>query len=163
MDFRMDDGDTMDKTEFLEVLRQRLAETLTYEKVEENIHYYENYISERTNQGYSEKQVIEELGDPLLIAKTIMSAGGEDTRTNTVIYDETPDIGEGENGSWNDPGMEMKSIHTQVRGGCLLAAVIVVLVVAVILWFVGSVISILLPILIPLLVIMMVIAYVKQK
>ena len=62
----------MSRTEFLHALQGRLAETLPREKVEENVRYYDSYIIEEMRKGKTEEEVIKELGDPLLIAKTIM-------------------------------------------------------------------------------------------
>ena len=53
--------------------------------------------------------------------------------------------------------------QTRSRGGCLLAAVIFVVVVAMILWAAGTVLIHLLPILIPLMIVLLVVAYFKQK
>ena len=39
--------------------------------VEENVRYYDGYISDEVRKGRSEEEVIEEIGDPRLIARTI--------------------------------------------------------------------------------------------
>ena len=54
-------------------------------------------------------------------------------------------------------------MEIKTRGGCLLAAIIFVVIVAMILWAAGTVLIHLLPVLIPAMVILMVVAYFKQK
>ena len=61
----------MRKEEFLEKLRARLSQTMSQQEVTAQIRYYENYIQEQIQNGRSEEEVLTELGDPLLIAKTL--------------------------------------------------------------------------------------------
>lgn len=61
----------MRKEEFLEKLRARLSQTMSVQEVTAQVHYYENYIQEQMRNGRSEEEVLAELGDPLLIAKTL--------------------------------------------------------------------------------------------
>lgn len=60
----------MNKKEFLDVLRQTLAGEVSSSTIDQNIQYYNQYISSRGIE--NEEKVIEELGDPRLIAKTII-------------------------------------------------------------------------------------------
>lgn len=62
----------MRKEEFLEKLRARLSQTMSQQEVTAQIRYYENYIQEQIQNGRSEEEVLTELGDPLLIAKTLV-------------------------------------------------------------------------------------------
>ncbi len=61
----------MDKAEFLSVLRESLEGYIPMEEVEHNVNFYRNYFKE---SDLSEKDMIEELGDPRLIARTIIDA-----------------------------------------------------------------------------------------
>ncbi len=61
----------MDKTEFLSILREALNQEVNPAVIEQNIRYYDQYISSSSEE---EKRKIEELGDPRLIAKTIIEA-----------------------------------------------------------------------------------------
>jgi uncharacterized membrane protein len=69
----------MDKKEFLSILREALEGEVDSRVVEQNISFYNDYISSQANK--SEEEVIEEIGDPRLIAKTIIetesSSGGQ--------------------------------------------------------------------------------------
>lgn len=62
----------MDKREFLEVLRQSLSGEVKPEVIDENIKYYDQYIGVKSVD--SEEEILGELGDPRLIAKTIIEA-----------------------------------------------------------------------------------------
>lgn len=62
----------MRRKEFLDVLRQQLSGQLQEGKVAAHIRYYEDYIQSQVNKGISEKEVLESLGDPRLIAKTLL-------------------------------------------------------------------------------------------
>ena len=104
---------------------------------------------------------MEELGDPLLIAKTIMDTSEEDTQQQTFYEETAGDTGTED--SWRDRDSQVRHYELQSKGGCLLAAIIIVVVIALILWLVGSVISFLLPVLIPLVIILLVVAYFKQR
>ncbi len=69
----------MDRETFLRELRIALQGQISQVKVNENLAYYENYIMEQSRKGRTEEQVIEELGNPRLIAKTIID-------TTDVLY-----------------------------------------------------------------------------
>lgn len=150
----------MRKEEFLEKLRARLSQTMSVQEVTAQIRYYENYIREQVQSGRSEEEVLEELGDPLLIAKTLMDV--QETQETyscpeSNIYDE-----QGEQEA-DDAQKELHRMKIKTRGGCLLAAIIFVVIVAMILWAAGTVLIHLLPVLIPVMVILLVVAYFKQK
>lgn len=60
----------MNKREFLETLRQALVGEVNQDIIDQNIKYYDDYIS--THFEYDEAAILHELGDPRLIAKTII-------------------------------------------------------------------------------------------
>ena len=119
----------MRKEEFLEKLRARLSQTMSQQEVTAQIRYYENYIQEQIQNGRSEEEVLTELGDPLLIAKTLVDVQEtqeEYSHPETNVYEER---GGQESG---DAQRELHRMEIKTRGGCLLAAVIFVVVVAMI-------------------------------
>ncbi len=59
----------MNKKEFLNILRESLEGEVKHDIIEQNIRYYDQYISSQNN---SENEVIERLGNPRLIARTII-------------------------------------------------------------------------------------------
>lgn len=64
----------MSKQEFLQRLRDTLTGEVPGHIIEENIRFYNEYISTEVNSGTREEDVIASIGDPRLIAKTIMEA-----------------------------------------------------------------------------------------
>ncbi len=62
----------MKKNEFLAQLGKALENELDTQKVKEYVEYYEEYIQGEMKQGLSETEVIDQLGDPWAIAKTIL-------------------------------------------------------------------------------------------
>ena len=60
----------MSKKEFLATLQEALAGQIPEEEIANQLDYYKSYI----NNSDSEKQVLEELGDPRLIARTIVAS-----------------------------------------------------------------------------------------
>lgn len=61
----------MNKLEFIDSLRRSLSSINDYNFVNDTIAYYENYIETQVRMGKTEEQVMRELGDPRLIAKSI--------------------------------------------------------------------------------------------
>lgn len=62
----------MNKEEFLQGLQNALAGEVPPAVVRENLNYYNEYIKTEINKGRSEAEIMEELGDPRLIARTII-------------------------------------------------------------------------------------------
>lgn len=66
----------MEKQEFLEKLRTALSGRLAPEIVTDTVRYYEDYINTETRMGREEQEVMDSLGDPRLIARTIIETKG---------------------------------------------------------------------------------------
>jgi len=84
----------MNKIEFAEQLRRSLSVIEDYTFVNDTIAYYENYIESQIRMGKSEEQVMQELGDPRLIAKSICAsheAEGNTQEQNSYSYSERKD------------------------------------------------------------------------
>jgi len=62
----------MNKHEFINILRQRLITELPESRVQDHILYYSEYIDNEIKFGKTEEEVIASLGDPRLIARTIL-------------------------------------------------------------------------------------------
>lgn len=62
----------MTRTEFLEQLRQALQGNMNQTLVNEHLQYYEKYIIEESRKGRSEQEVVDFLGNPRLIARTLI-------------------------------------------------------------------------------------------
>ena len=66
----------MTRQEFLEELRITLQGEMNQGRINEHLHYYDTYIMEESRKGKTEEQVLEELGNPRLIAKTLIDTEG---------------------------------------------------------------------------------------
>ena len=64
----------MDRQEFLQGLDAALEGEISAGAKQSNLTYYRDYISEEISRGRSEDEVMAELGDPRLIARTIVDA-----------------------------------------------------------------------------------------
>lgn len=73
----------MTKQEFLEELKQALSGEVSAEVLMDSYRYYSTYIEDEMRNGKSEEQVLEELGKPSLIARSIIAA-----HTGARIVDE---------------------------------------------------------------------------
>ena len=67
----------MTRQEFLERLREALESELDRRNVQENVDYYNSYIIEETAKGRKESDVIAELGDPWVIARSVIGMAGD--------------------------------------------------------------------------------------
>ena len=64
----------MSRTEFLQGLKSELEGRVPYSVIQENLRYYDSYIMEEAARGQTEDEVIESLGGPRIIARTIVDA-----------------------------------------------------------------------------------------
>ena len=82
----------MNKQEFLDQLRRNISSINDYEFINDTIAYYQDYIESEIRKGATEQDVLNTLGDPRLIAKSILAThefgkeenqGTENRTTNT--------------------------------------------------------------------------------
>lgn len=161
--------EVMTKQEFLDSLRAALSSRVSTRAVAENISFYEDYINTQVRMGKSEAQVIEELGDPRLLARSIAEAEKR-AGTGSEAETEYQTTGNGysyragqrngyETGQRSAYGYSYETGRRSYGAGqrngngyripLWLIIGIVLLIVVLVLSFVFSVISFLAPILIP--------------
>lgn len=126
----------MRKTEFLKEMANKLRERMTKAEIDEQIRYYSDYIASETAKGKSEAEVINQLGDPILLARTILSTKGTTYHTTENPVTET----------------EKKGLKDN-RSSCLVMVIIAIIAASFLFWLVGSIFRILAPILVPVLVV----------
>ncbi len=152
----------MAKEEFIEILQRTLAGSSNSSTVNENIRYYQDYIDMEIRGGRSEEDVLTELGDPRLLAKTIIEAkkyeGQSYGRSTQPDYDEIYDE---EGNAEREPNKSGNGKIYQVP--LWLIGIIVVLLLIVVVAVVGSVISVFLPIIIPVICVFLLINYFSKK
>ncbi len=97
----------MGKVEFLAILRGQMTGRIPTGEVNSQLEYYSTYIDSQVAKGIREEAAVEELGDPRLIAKTLIEstnraaeAAGYDGlyRKSTDSYDDSDGINTGEFG-----------------------------------------------------------------
>ena len=72
----------MTKNEFIEELKTQLAGAVSGEVIRESVTYYSNYIEDQIRTGKSQEDIIQELGYPNMVAKSIIDANqNQDRRT----------------------------------------------------------------------------------
>lgn len=145
----------MTKYEFLEKMRHALANDLSGPVVQENVNYYDSYISDEVRSGRSEAAVIEELGDPWAIARTIIESSGNAENTENVREEYT--YGSGRQVYEQRQGD--RQVHVFNLGAWwkrLLLILGIVGVIMVVVAVIGGIFSLLAPILVPLLIIVFV-------
>ena len=76
----------MNRQEFLENLRSQLVGQMQEGKAAAHLRYYEDYIQSQVRGGRSEQEVLEELGDPRLIAKTLIDTDDGSTQEDYGEY-----------------------------------------------------------------------------
>ena len=114
----------MTKRQFMEELRSSLEGMVSQAVIQENMNYYEDYINEQIRNGKNEQDVLNELGSPRLIARSIIDAKGEDDDyVQTEYYEEEQDEGTPEDMfGGNTHIFTMNS--TKFKLGCLLSVII---------------------------------------
>lgn len=74
----------MDKREFLDILRQSLEGEVDNNTLEQSIRFYNEYISSQEDK--SEEEVINDIGNPRLIAKTIIETEKMSNKTDSSSW-----------------------------------------------------------------------------
>ena len=131
----------MTKYEFLKELREALEGQVPMSEIEDSISYYRDYFSRQEADGSSEQEILEELGSPRLIAKSIIETKGGEQIYYEDTYEEQVNEEEG-----SPKVFVFDSFLTKI--GCLAAVIIVIILIgsvfAVALRFIGPIIMILL-------------------
>ncbi len=79
----------MTKREFLNELADKLSEGMTREEIMSQLQYYAGYIDGEIARGKTEEEATEDLGEPILIARTILeSPRDEESIFGHVIQNE---------------------------------------------------------------------------
>ena len=166
----------MTKEEFLEGLKRALFSTGSQSLIEYNLDYYSSYIDGEIAKGRSMDEVMNELGDPRLIANSIKVAEGysdvfvgledevidgnagdykenSDFEFNTKGFDKDYEERHEENGAFKIYNMTGKSLILPL----IIALAVLILVVVVIV----AVFSFLAPVLLPIVAVLIVIGLIK--
>lgn len=113
----------MTKKQFMEELRSSLEGIVSPYVVQENLNYYEKYINEQIQHGRTEQEVLNELGNPRLIARTIIDAESEKEgfEQSTVYEDEQENEPED---MWKGQTHVFSMNSAKFKIGCVLSAIV---------------------------------------
>ncbi len=129
----------MNKKEFLDILRQSLSGEVTNQSIEENIRYYDGYISAQTLE--DEANNINRLGDPRLIAKTIIEAEKAAKEKNVKHWSESNyqshTAGEEEEYRGNTTEHSKNIFFTNMKWYHKLIAILVIILLLVLIAIIG--------------------------
>ena len=78
----------MSKQEFLDGLRRSLSGGMDVQEINDHIRYYSDYIDSQIRMGTLEEEVMASLGEPRLIAKTLLGMENIETVTEEYVEDE---------------------------------------------------------------------------
>lgn len=148
----------MSREEFLKQLKEALSMSLEKVAINEQLDYYDKYISDEVKKGRTEKEVINELGDPRLIAKTIKTINNKENISfnNSNDYNYNNDNNYGSYGSYDNYGRSenrskfnssnqgnrkqySKYVKSNGTIGCFIAGLIMFIIIYGILSFVGRI------------------------
>lgn len=154
----------MNRQEFLNTLRSQLSGEISSREVEENIRYYDEYIRDAVENGKSEFQILNEIGSPLLIARTIIETSNKAKGTGYQAQSQGSSFQEDENDNDNRrPNGSFHSFNLQTGIPKWLVITGVVVILVVLLSILGSAIAILSRFFIPIIVIVLVVALFKSR
>ena len=153
----------MTKEEFLDGLMKALASTGSQSLITENIRFYSSYIDDELSKGRSIGEIMEELGEPRLIANSIKVAAGYDDvfvgidNENTVekngSYEENENYSDRKDNSFKTYNFSGNSLIIPI----IIAIAVLVVIVAV----VAAVFSFLAPVLLPVIGVLLLVAIIK--
>lgn len=167
----------MDRQEFMDRLRASLSSSLSPTLVMDNVNYYQEYIQSEMRKGRSEQEVLASLGDPRLIARTIIQTNtteedGYQSGGNTYQgdgceqsnYSGNYDSGNGRTGYYSTgygAGNYQQArtrangeVTSHVRIPGWVWGLVVILILVLIIGIIMSVLSFLAPVLIPIIVVL---------
>ncbi len=128
----------MNKTEYVQIIEKALVGNVSPQEVQDTVAYYRDYIDMEIRKGRSEQEVLDQLGNPRLLVKSII-ASKEQRETN----DET-ETAHADNG----------------RGRSFRIPLLVLIVVSLLLF--GLLLRFVLPVIIPVVIVFGIISMIKR-
>ncbi len=154
----------MTRQEFISELRIALQGQVDPATIRDNVDYYETYIMQESRKGRTEEEVLAELGNPRLIAKTIIST--EETKstksdTRRSNYNDYEERQEKPKFGFNINGKNYGGVRGKIMAITAIIAVVVV-ILGIIALFVGA-ISLLAPFIVPILIILLAVRLISRR
>lgn len=158
----------MTREEFLKKLKEALENDLSGRIVQENVSYYESYIIEEIRKGRAESEVIEELGDPWVIARSIIDMAEGEPGTKEAYYGSAKSSSRQERAAdrYTDGMGKSGNIHVFSMDSWwkkLLVILGVIGIFLIIIAVIGGIFSLLMPIIVPVLCIVLIFRLISRR
>lgn len=157
----------MRKAEFLQELKAALQGEISPEQVRDNLEYYDQYISQEMASGRSEEEVIEEIGGPRLIAKTIIDSSdaagdGPSGGFGGGSYDGYEQARSSGNGRGNRGGMQVHYVDLNKWYWKVIVIVVVAVLVMTVFMVLGGILHVLMRVAGPLLLVWLIYTLIRK-
>lgn len=151
----------MSKEEFLYELEKALSGEMDVMEIQKNLQFYSGYIEEEKRKGKTEEEIIESLGSPRLIAKSILASYSKKRKarndsTRTYVYED--DYVQG--GSYSYQGENKGAKKNKVKN--LFSIPLMILFIICLLILGSAILSLIIRIAIPILIILFIIYFLKK-
>lgn len=165
----------MGRREFLETLRTQLQGVLSPAEIEGHLHYYNEYITESIASGKTEQEVMEELGNPMMIARTLIDSAQAEERREERTYSsygsqdffggsdfgtEGPDYGAQEEGRFQ---RKVHTFHISPFVAKWVIPLVIILILLLLFSLLGTVVAFAARFFVPILAVILVIAIIKSR
>ena len=158
----------MKKQEFLDVLRRALNGNMAAASVEDNIRYYDGYFAAEEAKGRSEEEILNELGDARILARSLIDAAERAgdayaQEANETQYRTAGSMGQNGYGNPDYDGERGRNgtAHAHMPGWLILIFVLLIFVVTV--RVVGALIWFVLPYVLPVLLAIYLIRLIQKR
>lgn len=163
----------LNQREFLNILSETLNMELTPQEVSTNVAYYNSYFAEQAAKGKSEEEIIAELGDPRMIAKSIIEAAraAQDLygrmRFNNKEYNSTSSWNEQHENASSGTDFQYqkngKTYHISGKVARIVFLILFLFVLMLLFVLIGGILRLLLPVLLPVILILFGIYLLRQR
>ena len=157
----------MSKTEFLDILYNQLSGQMPEGNVAAHVQYYRNYIEDEQRKDRTETDILNELGDPRLIARTLLdtevgSGNSQTGSTYSASYSETASDYNKYDSSDSVSG-HIKKHSFKLDLSTWYGKVAVILIAAVVLLLLVTILGVLIPVMIVAGVIMYIVSQFRKR
>lgn len=157
----------MSKTEFLDILYNQLSGQIPEGSVAAHVQYYRNYIEDEQQKGRTETDILNDLGDPRLIARTLLDTEvGAGNPQNGSTYSATYNEADSDYNKYDSSDSargHVKKHSFKLDLSTWYGKVAVILIAAVVLLLLVTILGILIPVVIVAGVIMYIVSQFRKQ
>lgn len=160
----------MNQEEFLKELQQALQGQISDEELINHLEYYNTYISQEMKNGRTQQEIIEQLGSPRLIAKSILDAkkASDESQEYEYEYEKKDDKAseyekvKGFHAAYDEnKGWDIR--YGKIKLNSWYFGLFILAIVCIVFFIVFQIFVFLLPILIPIILILMVLGWIIER